>query len=107
MNARDLTDVDRVIHAPARLLIMTLLNGAEADFVFFLRETGLSKGNLAAHLAKLEERGYVGVQKVGRGAGSRTTYRLTRTGRDALLRYRKQLQCIVEATAPGAEPDFG
>lgn len=100
MNARDLTDVDRVVHAPARLLIMTLLGGADADFVYLLCETGLSKGNLATHLGKLEESGYVGVKKEGRGAGSRTTYHLTRTGRDAFSRYRDQLRRILEETGP-------
>ena len=101
MNARDLTDVDRIVHAPARLLLMTVLHGADVDFVYLLRETGPSKGNLATHLGKLEESGYVGVKKEGRGAGSRSTYHLTPTGRAAFSRYREQLRRIVEETAPG------
>lgn len=107
MNARDLTDVDRIVHAPARLLIMTLLSGADVDFVYLLRETGLSKGNLAAHLGRLEESGYVGAKKEGRGAGSRTTYTLTKAGRDAFSRYREQLRRIVEETAPGTRLEPG
>ena len=101
MNARDLTDVDRIVHAPARLLLITILPVAEVDFVYLLRETGLSKGNLATHLGKLEESGYVGAKKEGRGAGSRSTYHLTQTGRTAFARYREQLRRIVEETAPG------
>ena len=107
MNARDLTDVDRIVHAPARLLLMTILHGADADFVYLLRETGLSKGNLATHLGKLEESGYVGAKKEGRGAGSRTTYGLTKVGRDAFGRYREQLRRIVEETAPGGRLEPG
>ncbi len=101
MNARDLTDVDRTIHAPARLMIMTILKGADVDFVYLLCETGLSKGNLATHLAKLEASGYVKVHKEGRGTLSRTTYRMTGAGGVALARYREQLQRIVDGTAPG------
>ena len=107
MNARTLTDVDRTIHAPARLMVMTILNGAEADFVYLLRETGLSKGNLATHLAKLEASGYVGVHKEGRGTLSRTTYKMTKTGQAAFARYREGLQRIVDSTAPGARLDPG
>ena len=51
-----MNEVDRIIHEPARLMIVALLAGAKkADFLFLLRETGLSKGNLSNHLAKLEE----------------------------------------------------
>ncbi len=107
MNARTLTDVDRIIHAPARLMVMTILNGADADFVYLLRETGLSKGNLATHLAKLEASGYVGVHKEGRGTLSRTTYRMTETGQVAFARYREGLQRIVENTVPGAKLETG
>lgn len=101
MNARTLTDVDRTIHAPARLMVMTILNGADADFVYLLRETGLSKGNLATHLGKLEANNYIGVHKEGRGTLSRTTYRMTETGRAAFARYREGLQRIVDHTVPG------
>ena len=107
MNARTLTDVDRIIHAPARLMVMTILNGADADFVYLLRETGLSKGNLATHLTKLEASGYIGVYKEGRGTLSRTTYKMTKTGRAAFARYREGLQRIVDHTAPGGEPQPG
>ncbi len=101
MNARILTDVDRTIHAPARLMVMTILNGADVDFAYLLRETGLSKGNLASHLAKLEASSYIGVHKEGRGTFSKTTYRMTQTGQAAFARYREGLQRIVDNTAPG------
>ena len=52
--------IDRIIHEPARLIIVTILNAVEsADFLYLQRETGLTKGNLSAHLAKLEAEGAV------------------------------------------------
>ena len=84
-------------------MVMTILNGADADFVYLLRETKLSKGNLATHLAKLEASGYIGVYKEGRGTLSRTTYKMTKTGRAAFARYREELQRIVDNTAPGVK----
>jgi DNA-binding MarR family transcriptional regulator len=62
------TDVDRVIHEPARLLIITLLAAVkEADFLYLQRESGLTKGNLSSHLLKLEQAGYIQIQKTFRG----------------------------------------
>ena len=47
---RGVTDLDRLIHEPARLLIVTILASVvSADFLFLQRETGLTKGNLSAH----------------------------------------------------------
>lgn len=103
MNARRLGDVDRAIHAPARLMIMAILNSAEVDFVYLLNETGLSKGNLAAHLAKLEASGYIAVEKGYRGRVPLTTYRITEAGQVAFTRYRETLQRFLEATAPGVK----
>jgi DNA-binding MarR family transcriptional regulator len=64
---------------------------SECDFLFLLRETGLSKGNLSSHLAKLEEAGYVEIEKTYRGKVPQTLLRLTPTGRAAFDAYRKQL----------------
>ncbi len=65
---RALTDLDRLIHEPARLLIVTILSGVvSADFLFLQHETGLTKGNLSAHLSKLEEAGYVKIEKTFKG----------------------------------------
>ena len=55
----DLSDIDRLIHEPARLVVMALLSVVQsADFLFLLRQTGLTQGNLSSHLSKLEEAGY-------------------------------------------------
>jgi DNA-binding MarR family transcriptional regulator len=96
---RDLTDLDRVIHEPARLLLVTILDAAEgADFLFLLRESGLSKGNLSTHLTRLEQAEYIQVEKTFRGKIPQTLIRLTPEGRAAFEAYRRQLKRIVEAT---------
>ena len=65
---RTLTNVDRVIHEPARLMIVAILYAVDsADFLYLLRETGLTKGNLSAHLSRLEEAGYIEIEKRFRG----------------------------------------
>ena len=60
---RDLTDFDKILHSPARLAVVAILSGIEeADFLYLLNETGLTKGNLSTHLSKLEESGYVEIE---------------------------------------------
>lgn len=89
--------LDRLLHEPARLVIATLLYAVDrADFLFLLRESGLSKGNLSSHLAKLEAADYVAIEKSFRGKIPLTVCRLTDSGRDALRRYRDQLKRIVD-----------
>lgn len=85
-------DVDRIIHEPARLAIMALLSGAEeADFIFLMRETGLTKGNLSSHLGKLEGAAYIEIEKKFRAKIPLTVLRITPKGRAALRTYRKQM----------------
>lgn len=89
---QSLLDVDRTIHEPARLLIMTILSMAEkADFLFLLNETGLTKGNLSTHLSKLESVGYVQIEKTYRGKVPQTLCSLTKEGQVAFEKYRKQI----------------
>ncbi len=97
---RDLADMDRVIHEPARLMLVTLLYAVEgADFLFLLRESGLTKGNLSTHLTRLEQAEYVQVEKTFRGKIPQTLIRLTPQGRTAFDAYRQQLKRIVDTTA--------
>ena len=85
-----LADVDRVIHEPARLMVVALLAAVkEADFRYLLNATGLSKGNLSVHLSKLEETGYIAIEKTFRGKYPLTICRLSERGRQALDEYRK------------------
>jgi DNA-binding MarR family transcriptional regulator len=94
---RDLSVVDRIIHEPARLLIVTLLFAVEqVDFLYLLHETGLTKGNLSAHLSKLEEAGYVVIEKTFRGKIPQTLISLTPEGRTAFESYRERLQKLVQ-----------
>ena len=91
-----MSEVDRVIHEPARLTILALLSGAkEADFLFLTRETGLTKGNLSSHLMKLEESGYVEIEKTFRGKIPLTLVRMTSKGRAALQTYRKTMNGLL------------
>ena len=94
-----MTDLDRVIHEPARLLVVALLAGVrEADFLWVLRESALTKGNLSNHLAKLEEAGYVEVEKTYKGKIPLTVLRLTRQGKTAFERYKKAPNGVLAKT---------
>ena len=99
-NLRGVTDLDRLIHEPARLLIVTILASVvSADFLFLQQETGLTKGNLSAHLAKLEEAGYVKIEKTFKGKLPLTVCKLNTAGKKALTGYRQQLQDFMDKTA--------
>jgi DNA-binding MarR family transcriptional regulator len=85
-------DIDRLIHEPARLLLVSNLAVVdEADFVFLSRRTGLTAGNISSHMSRLEDAGYVRVEKGFDGRRPRTTYALTDRGRAAFERYRTQV----------------
>ncbi|MFN2272630.1 MAG: winged helix-turn-helix domain-containing protein [Anaerolineae bacterium] len=92
-----LADIDQVIHAPARLMVLTYLYVVEsADYVFLIRLTGLTWGNLATHLAKLEEAGYIAINKEFKGKKPHTTISLTKQGRSAFREYKKSLQQVLD-----------
>lgn len=93
----ELTDLDRVIHEPARLMILVHLHVAEkADFLYLMRQTGLTGGNLSSHVSRLETAGYVAVEKTFEGKTPRTILHLTRQGHAAFEAYR---QAILQALA--------
>ena len=70
-------DPDRLVHEPGRLAILVVLNAVEeADFLFLMDQTGLTKGNLSSHTAKLEDAGYITIEKTFVGKIPRTVYRL-------------------------------
>jgi DNA-binding MarR family transcriptional regulator len=79
-----------MIHEPGRLMIVSLLWPVkECDFLYLLNATEMNKGNLSSHLARLEEAGYVEIEKTYRGKVPLTLLRLTRAGRTAFEKYRK------------------
>ncbi|MES2298219.1 MAG: transcriptional regulator [Pseudomonadota bacterium] len=89
--------LDRVVHEPARLAILTVLAAAEqAEFLFLLKVTGLSKGNLSIQAQKLEAAGYVETNKGFRGRVPVTSFRITPVGRDALAAYRQQMRLLID-----------
>ena len=88
--------VDRLVHEPARLIILSILYALEsADFLYLRRETGLRKGNLSSHLTRLEQAEYITIEKTYRGKTPMTICQLTETGQDAFERYREQLKNVV------------
>jgi len=92
-----LADIDQIIHAPARLMVLTYLYVVEsADYVFLMRLTGLTWGNLATHLNKLEEAGYVDIQKTFDGKKPKSILRMTEQGRDAFRAYKKSMQQVLD-----------
>jgi DNA-binding transcriptional ArsR family regulator len=93
---QQLGEIDRVIHEPARLMIVALLAAvAEADFQYLRQATGLTQGNLSAHLSKLEEVGYVAIEKTFRGKYPLTICRLTERGAEVLNHYRKVIKAAL------------
>ena len=96
---RSLAGVDRLIHEPSRSIILAILAAVEsADFLYLQRETGLTKGNLSVHLSKLEEAGYISIEKTYRGKIPMTLCRMTEAGRKAFKSYREQLKSFVDQT---------
>jgi len=80
--------VDRILHEPARMQIAALLYVIDsADFIFVMNQTGLTWGNLSAHLAKLEEAGYIQIEKSFKGKRPNTTIKMTEPGRAAFKEY--------------------
>ena len=94
---RRIAEVDRVIHEPARLMLVTMLYAMDsADFLYLLKETGLTKGNLSSHLSRLHDAGYVQIDKTFRGRIPLTVCRLTERGRKAFFVYLEKLSRVVE-----------
>jgi len=94
---RSLVGVDRLIHEPSRSVILAILSVVKnADFLYLLRETGLTKGNLTVHLSKLEAAGYINIEKTYRGKYPLTLCSLTEEGKQAFENYRKQLKLFLE-----------
>jgi DNA-binding transcriptional ArsR family regulator len=91
-----LGEIDRVIHEPARLMVASLLAAVEeADFQYLHQATGLTKGNLSVHLSRLEEAGYVEIQKTFRRKYPLTICRLSSRGREVLEDYRKTMRAVL------------
>lgn len=106
----EMSGLDRLVHDPSRLAILTALSACRAaDFLFLQSLTGLTKGNLSGHLSKLERGGLVAVVKSFKGKVPNTNISLTATGRDAIRRHWKRLEQLRRAAdkwsrAPQVKP---
>ncbi|MDQ6934265.1 MAG: transcriptional regulator [Actinomycetota bacterium] len=94
--------LDRLIHEPGRLAILTILSSLkEGDFVFLQRASGLTKGNLSSHLAKLEDAGLVNIEKRFIRKRPNTNVSLTATGRRRITEHWQQLERLRDLAGPG------
>ncbi|MCK4234894.1 transcriptional regulator [candidate division WOR-3 bacterium] len=94
------SEVNRLIHSPIRLGIMTILNYlVEASFNYLKKKLNVTDGNLSSHLVKLEEAGYIDIKKKFIDKKPHTSYQITRKGEKALRKYIEQLEGIIKGGA--------
>ncbi|NIV43304.1 helix-turn-helix domain-containing protein [Candidatus Bathyarchaeota archaeon] len=94
-NPSSLRNIDRLIHEPTRLMIMTQLYVVEsADFLFLQNQLQMTPGNLSSHLSKLEEAGYVEIVKEFIERKPHTALTLTKKGRSAFKEYQQNLKQV-------------
>jgi DNA-binding transcriptional ArsR family regulator len=90
---KEVVNIDRVVHEPARLAILLILEVCvDADFKYLQTLTGLSKSNLSIHLSKLETHGLIAIDKMFVRKTPRTVAKLTKEGKAALREYRRRLE---------------
>jgi DNA-binding MarR family transcriptional regulator len=91
-------ELDRLVHEPGRLAILTVLSSVlDADFLFIQRATGLTKGNLSSHLTKLEDAGLVEIEKRFVRKKPNTSVAITAQGRERTARHWEQLEALKQA----------
>jgi DNA-binding transcriptional ArsR family regulator len=101
-----LADLNRVVHEPARLAILTVLANCEsADFTFLGTATGLTRGNLSVQLTRLEEASLIAVKKATKRNRTITTARILAEGRYQLGRYWRQMEEIRDLTSHDRQRD--
>jgi DNA-binding MarR family transcriptional regulator len=94
-------EIDKIIHEPARLRIMMILDGLEeADFTFLATTLGLTRGNLNRHIEKLESAGYLKVKRSFKGKVRNTSYQITQKGSEALAQYWENIDTIRQSGQP-------
>ena len=99
MNERiqEVSQLDRLVHEPARLKILLILQAVgEADFLYLQRDGEFTQGNLSTHLNRLESAGYVEIEKKFKGKVPLTVCRLTSAGERALAAYSRQMLGILQ-----------
>ena len=97
VNLTPLSEIDRLVHEPARFQVLALLYVVEsADFTFIMNQLNLTWGNLSAHISKLEDAGYVAVEKGFKGKRPQTMLSLTEEGRKAFQDYRQTMKQMLD-----------
>ena len=97
--------LDKLVHEPGRLAILTVLSSVRAaDFVFLQRATGLTQGNLSSHLTKLEDAGLVQIEKSFVGKRPNTSASLTRVGKERTAAHWEQLDRLKGLGASSTDP---
>jgi DNA-binding MarR family transcriptional regulator len=90
--------LDRLVHEPARLKILLILQAlGEADFLYLQKEGSFTQGNLSSHLSKLEQAGYVEISKSLKGKFPLTICALTPAGRRALADYSRGMIDVLQS----------
>ena len=94
---RNVIDVDRLVHDPVRYALLAYLHVvARADFTFLLKQLQVSRGNLSSHMSKLEEAGYVAVDKSFVDNRPKTMYSVTKAGKAAFKAYRARMMQAID-----------
>lgn len=96
-NSDTLVEIDKLVHEPARLMILVTLYVVDsADFLWVKRHTGLTRGNLSSHMSKLEEAGYIEINKEFVEKIPRTLLRITKKGKVALTDYTQKIKMVLD-----------
>ena len=93
----DIISLDKVIHEPARIAILTMLSIVDkTDFIFLKNSTGLTQGNLSSHLTKLENADYIIIEKTFKGKRPLTLVQLSDKGKTEFAEYLKTIKNYIE-----------
>ena len=92
-----IAEIDRLVHEPARLMVMASLYVVEsADYTYLMRQADITWGNLSAHISKLEEAGYIEIEKTYRGKRPYTLLRMSPQGRKVFKEYVRKMKNIMD-----------
>ena len=97
MSQEQVLDIDPMIHAPIRLATLSILVTVQmANFTFIKESVNTTDGNLSTHLTKLEQAGYIKIEKTFKGKKPQTICSITDLGRDAFKKYIDNLEKIIK-----------